>query len=362
MQYANIMYQTKRAPTSALRDEKRGAGLPSGAELNRLRKRGASGVKVEDVRKVAVVGAGTMGPGLAQVFASAGYPVSLYSRTEATLERALSVAASSMDTFVRHGLLAAESVPEILARIAPTRSLEEAGSEASMVIESIAENMEAKQAVFDELDRVCPADTLFTSNTSYLNIYEVVPEHRLAQTVIAHWFAPPQIVPLVEVVKGPRTSPDTVRVVIDLLKKVDRVPVVMEKFVPGFCVNRLLRIIGREVFFLLDNGYMTADQLDLAVKASIIPRAMVLGFVQRYDFTGLDLSLNNLQNPGFLEPPVENSPRSLVEHVERGELGAKSGKGFYDYSDRDLNDVLRERDDALLEVFAAVKDLMDKRI
>ena len=136
----------------------------------------------------------------------------------------------------------------------------------------------------------------------------------------------------------------------------------MEKFVPGFCVNRLLRIIGREVFFLLDNGYMTPEELDLAVKASIIPRAMVLGFAQRYDFTGLDLSLTNLQNPDFVEPPLDNAPRTLVEHVEKGELGVKSGKGFFDYSDRRLEEVLRARDAALIDVFAGARDLIDKRI
>jgi 3-hydroxybutyryl-CoA dehydrogenase len=319
-------------------------------------------VDVKDVKKVAVMGAGTMGPGLAQVFASAGHPVSLYSRSAATLEKALSVAASNLETFVRHGLVAAESVPDILARISPTLSVEEAGSEASLVIESIAESLDAKRLVFEELDRACPADTVFASNTSYLNIFEVVPERRLPQTIIAHWFAPPQIIPLVEVVRGPETSPETVQLVVDLLKTVDRVPTVMEKFVPGFCVNRLLRIIGREVFFLLDSGYITADQLDLAVKASLIPRAMVLGFVQRYDFTGLDLSLNNLQNSDFLEPPIDNSPCSLAEHVEKGELGVKSGKGFFDYSDRDLKDVLRERDDALLEVFNEAKHLIYKRV
>ena len=317
---------------------------------------------VNDVKKVAVMGAGTMGPGLAQVFASAGHPVSLYSRSAATLENALSVAASNMETLVRHGLLAAGSVPDILARISPTLSVEEAGSEASLVIESVAESLEAKRLVFEELDRACPAHTVFASNTSYLNIFGVVPERRLPQTIIAHWFAPPQIIPLVEVVGGPDTSPETVQLVVDLLKNVDRVPTVMEKFVPGFCVNRLLRIIGREVFFLLDKGYMTADQLDLAVKASLIPRAMVLGFVQRYDFTGLDLSLRNLQNPDFTEPPIDDSPRSLAEHVEKGELGVKSGRGFFDYSDRDLKDVLRERDDALLEVFAETKHLIHMQI
>ncbi len=115
---------------------------------------------------------------------------------------------------------------------------------------------------------------------------------------------------------------------VELLKKVDRVPTVMEKFVPGFCINRFLRIIGREVFFLLDNGYMTADQLDLAVKASIIPRAMVLGFVQRYDFTGLDLSYGNLQNTAFIEAPIDNEPRSLLERVETRRAGRQERQGL----------------------------------
>lgn len=317
---------------------------------------------VNDVKKVAVIGAGTMGPGLAQVFACAGRQVSLYSRSEATLEKAMSVAVANMQTFAAHDLLTQDEVAEALGRIATTQSVAEAGAGADLVIESIAENLEAKRAVFEQLDEACPERAIFTSNTSYLDIYEVVPERRLPDTVIAHWFAPPQIIPLVEVVKGEQTSDATIELVVELLKQVDRVPVVMEKFVPGFCINRFLRIIGREVFFLLDNGYMTAEQLDLAVKASIVPRAMVLGFVQRYDFTGLDLSLNNLQNSDFLEPPIDNSPSSLVEHVEKGEMGVKSGKGFFDYSDRDLREVLKTRDDALIDIFNQSKDLIHKRV
>jgi len=319
-------------------------------------------VRLEDVKKVAVIGAGTMGPGLAQVFATAGYEVSLYSRTEETLQKALAVIRSNLATFVQQGLLEQTAVPGVLSRISPTRSLEEAGDLADVLIETSAEDREVKRGLYERLDRICPARTIFTSNTSYLNIYELMPERRLPQTVIAHWFAPPHIIPLVEVVKGELTALETVEFVCDLLKKVDRVPSVMEKFVPGFCVNRLLRIIGREVFFLLDNGYMTPEQLDIAVKASIIPRAMVLGFVQRYDFTGLDLSYANLQNPTFEEAPVDNQPRSLKERVERGELGVKSGRGFFDYDDRPLEEVLRERDVALIRVFEQVKDLIYKRI
>ena len=307
----------------------------------------------EGAQKIAVVGAGTMGPGLAQVFASAGHPVSLFSRTAATLEKALSVAAANLQTFVRHGLLDAAEVPAILARITPTTSLVRAGSGASLVVEAVAEDLDAKRAVFAELDAYCPDGAIFTSTTSYLDIYRVVPDRRLPTTVIAHWFAPPHIVPLVEVVRGGRASDETVSAVTLLLERLGKEPVVMERFVPGHCINRLLRSIGREVFFLLDNGYLTADQLDAAVKASIVPRAMVLGFVQRYDFTGLDLSLANLRNPDYAEPPLDDAPRSLVERVEKGDLGVKTGKGFFDYGGRGLEDVLAERDDALLRAFAA---------
>jgi 3-hydroxybutyryl-CoA dehydrogenase len=132
----------------------------------------------------------------------------------------------------------------------------------------------------------------------------------------------------------------------------------MEKFVPGFAMNRILRILGREIFFLLDNGYITPEQLDLAVKASIAPRMMVLGLVQRYDFTGLDLSARNLENPDFLEPPLDNRPKSLFDLVEEGNFGVKTGKGFFDYSGRKLEDVLRERDDKLLKVLKSLDFLI----
>lgn len=312
---------------------------------------------VEGEQKVAVVGAGTMGPGLAQVFATAGHPVSLYSRTDGTLDRALSVIAAGLRTFVRHGLLQDGDVPEVLARVSPTTSLVEAAAGASFVVESTAEDLEVKRAVFAELDAFCPDGTVFTSTTSYLDIYRVVPARRLPTTIIAHWFAPPHIVPLVEVVRGDRTSDETVAVAVDLLERLGKTPVVLDRFVPGYCVNRLLRSIGREVFFLLDNGYMTPEQLDAAVKASLVPRALVLGFVQRYDFTGLDLSLANLGNPDYVEPERDDAPRSLADRVERGDLGVKSGRGFFDYSGRRLEDVLSARDDALIRAFATTDEL-----
>ena len=303
-----------------------------------------------------------MGPGLAQVFATAGYDVALWSRTAATLEKAASVITANLSTFADRELVDRGSIPTIVSRITFTRSLQEAGERADLLVETIVEDREAKKALYEELDGISSAEALLASDTSYLNIFEIVPPGRSSRTVIAHWFAPPQIIPLVEVVKGPETSQDTTDFVVEFLKKVDRVPTVLEKFVPGFCINRFLRIIGREIFFLMDNGYMTADQIDLAVKASIIPRAMVLGFVQRYDFTGIDLSYGNLQNPNFVEAPIDNQPKSLKELMDKGELGVKTGKGFFDYTDRPLEEVLKERDDAMIKVFEAVKDLIYKRV
>ena len=321
-----------------------------------------SRVQPSDIKKVGIFGAGTMGPGLAQVFASAGFQVALWSRSEATLERAMSVIQANLRTFVERGLIEQDAVPGILSRIEPTQSVNVAAEGADLILETIVENAEAKKALFEQLDALCPDGAIFVSDTSYLDIFEWIAARRQPVAAITHWFAPPHIIPLVEVVKGPETSGETVDLLVKLIEQVGHVPIVMEKFVPGFCINRLLRGIGREVFYLLDNGYITPEQLDVAVKASIIPRAMVVGFVQRYDFKGLDLAYNNLQNKAFVDAPVDEHPRGLMERVEQGDLGAKSGKGFFDYGERTLEEVLSERDAAMLDVFDDMKKLINKRI
>ena len=302
------------------------------------------------MKKVSVIGGGTMGPGIAQVFAQTGYGVHLCDLSEKALERAQSVIRANLQTFVENDMLGAADVEAVEGRIAFTTSLEEAASDSDIVMECITEDRESKRQLFRRLDEVCPKHTLFASNTSYLNIFELTVQSRLPNTVIAHWFAPPHILPLVEVVRGPESSESTIGLILDILKGVGKTPVVMEKYVPGFAINRIQRILGREVFFLLDNGYITADQLDLAVKASIAPRMMLLGLVQRYDFTGLDLSAKNLENPNYLEPPIDNRPRSLLNLVEKGYLGVKSGKGFCDYSAKPLEETLKQRDSYLIKI------------
>ncbi len=305
---------------------------------------------INAIQTVAVLGAGTMGLGIAQSFAQAGYQVNLFDISDQALERAPELMRANLQILAKHGLIAEEEIAAIIARISCFNDLEAAVASVQLVEECVFEKPQVKSEVFAKLDSFCPDDVIIASNTSYLNIYELVPAARKPNTVIAHWFAPAHIVPLVELVKGEQTAPATVDTVKAVLEKIGKTPVVMERFVPGFAINRIQRILGREIFFLLDNGYMTAEELDKAVKASIAPRMMVLGLVQRYDFTGIDLSVNNLKNPDYLEPPIDNSPKSLCSLYEQGDLGVKTGKGFYDYGD-DMAATLAQRDDDLIRAF-----------
>ncbi len=307
----------------------------------------------QTVRAVAVVGAGTMGPGIAQTFARHGCAVRLYDKDPAALERALPVIRDSTDLFVKVGLLPAAERDAVLARVQPAANIADAVAGVDLVVEAIVENKEAKLALFREIDALCGQETIFASNTSYLNVFDGAP--RPTRTVITHWFAPPHILPLVEVVRGPETADDVVTTVVHLLRAAGKVPVLLQRFLPGFAVNRLQRALGNEMFYLLDNGYITPEDLDLAVKASIAPRMVLLGLAQRYDFAGLDLIARNLQNPGYTEAPLVKRPACLFRSVEEGNYGVKTGKGFFDYSGRDLAAILAERDERLLHIIRAAE-------
>jgi 3-hydroxybutyryl-CoA dehydrogenase len=294
-----------------------------------------------------------MGPGIGLVFAAHGHEVALCDQRADALERAEKVIRVAAGVLAKRGALPVASVEGTLARIRPTTSLAEAGADADLVIEAVYEDPAVKRAVFAELDAVCPQRAIFASNTSYLDAFACT--SRPERTVIAHWFAPPHILPLVEVVRGPQTAEEVVEATAAVLRAAGKVPVVLQRYVPGFAVNRLQRAIGREVFFLLENGYISAEDLDLAVKASLAPRMMLLGVVQRYDFAGLDLMAGNLANESYEEAPVARAPEVLLSLVRAGHLGVKTGKGFHDYGDRQLEDVLRARDEGLLEILEGAR-------
>lgn len=319
-------------------------------------------MKLEDIKKIAVLGAGTMGPGIAQRYAMGGYEVSLYSRTESTLDKAKIMLRTNLDTFVEEEVITDAEADKVLERITFNTSIPDAVQGAQFVQETVAEKPDIKKSIFEELDKILPEDTILVSNASALNPFKLVPERRLPHFTTAHWYAPPQIIPLVEVAKGEKTLEETMSVTIGLLQKCGKTAVRLEKFVPGYIINRIQILLNTEVFYLLDNGICTPDQLDLAVKASFMPRGMVLGLVQRYDFTGLDISANNIINGSYVMPETSKRPKALFDHVEKGELGVKTGKGFYDYEGRSPAEVSKKRDKLLFKVFKSVGDLINEKI
>lgn len=310
--------------------------------------------KGDGIEGVFVVGAGTMGHGIAMVFAMHGYEVGLMDISEEALTKALHLIRSNLVTLNEEGLIAAKAIPQTLSRIRPTRDLEEVAT-TDLVVEAIVENPKEKRKLFRTLDTLCPARTIFASNTSYLNVFPYLKTERRKRVIITHWWAPPHLIPLVDVVGGPETSPETITTVENLLRTLGKEPVVMKKFIPGYIVNRLQRAMAREIFYLLDGGFASAEEIDRAVKNSIGLRIPVVGVVGRYDFTGLDLALSFEQNPSIHLVSKDRKPRTLARLVKAGRLGVKAGKGFYDYSHRSPAEVMRERDRRLIALMRFLK-------
>ena len=306
------------------------------------------------MKRVLVVGAGTMGHSIAMVFALGDYHVDLVDLNEEILEKALHLIRANLQTLRRAKLIDTKSVPKALRRISPSTSLGVARG-ADLVIEAIREDPRAKRRLFLSLDQICPPRTIFASNTSYLNIFNLVRTSRPEKVLIAHWWAPPHLIPLVDVVKGPRTSPETVKTIKEVLIKLGKKPVVLNKFIPGYIVNRLQRAMAREIFNLLDKGYASPEDIDVAVKSSLGIRIPVVGVVQRYDYTGLDLALTFEKNPSIHLVSKDVVPKTLSRLVKEGSLGVKTGRGFYDYSSKPMAEVLRDRDVKLIELLKFLK-------
>lgn len=309
------------------------------------------------IKTVAVVGAGTMGHALAQVFAQGGYAVWLVDVNEAVLAKARRLIASNLSTLVETGCFPQEEVPAALDRIRTTTRTEEAGRDADFVIEAVVEDIATKKDLFKTLERVCPAHAILASNTSYLNIFKFVETSRPENVLITHWFAPPHIVPLVEIVCGPQTSQATADTIRDLMLQLGKKPVVISKFLPGFIANRLQSALTQEVLFLIDNGYATPEDIDEAAKNSFALRTPIVGLVKRFDFAGLDLTQKILRNRQYEPPqPVDRSP-SVDRLVSQGKLGAKTGCGFYDYGNRTTEEITKERDVKLIRLREFLKEV-----
>lgn len=302
-----------------------------------------------DLNRVAVVGAGTMGHGIGLVFALGGHEVRLVDLDPDRLRLAMELIQSHLEGLELHRDDAVDP-GTVLRRITPLRDPAEALPGADLVVEAIVEKAEAKRRLFQELGRSIGPESLVASTTSYMDVFSLAPEELQPRLLIAHFYNPPYIVPLVEMVPGPRTGRAAMGRVIEVLERMGMTCIRMKKYIPGFIINRLQRALGRELFHLIDAGAADPAEIDRAAKASLAIRLPVMGVVARYDFAGLDATLNNIKGePIHLASGSDLSP-TLERLVEEGHYGVKTGRGFFDWSDRDLKELLRERDRRLLQV------------
>jgi 3-hydroxybutyryl-CoA dehydrogenase len=307
-------------------------------------------MKPEHVRKAVVAGAGVMGHSIAQVFARAGIETALVDVHRPALDRAMALIRSNLDTLVEHGSVSSGEIPSILGRILPGTDLAAAAADADFVLEAVSEVPEIKKEVFKVLSGSCRKEVVIASNTSGLDIFELNAVENPERLVVTHWFAPPHIIPLVEVVPGPKTSAGTVEFAAGLMKRIGKSPVVMKEFVRSFIVNRIQGYIAMAMYEILEKGWAAPEDVDLAVKLSLGVRLPVVGIVQSQDFTGLDLVLDVQKSYGACYTCVEN-------RVKAGELGAKTSRGFYDYQGRNEAEILRKRDLLYLKTLDHMKEL-----
>lgn len=308
-------------------------------------------MEMADISKVAVVGAGLMGHGIAQEFATAGYAVGLHDCTEEHLRRALDNIHSNLRRLAENGFLLPERIEPTLARIAPTTDLAAVCEEADLVIETVFEDIDLKHQVFRELDRLCPPQTILASNTStFMPSRLAAATERPDRVLVAHYFNPPYLLPLVEVVPSAQTSEETVSTVMELMKSLGKRPVHVRKEAPGFIGNRIQAAILREAISMVERGIATPQDVDTVVRNSFGRRLAAAGPFEIFDIAGTDLFLAIAYQ---LLPDIESSPEPsalLREKVARGELGVKSGQGFHTWSPETAEEVKGRIARALMEI------------
>jgi 3-hydroxybutyryl-CoA dehydrogenase len=282
--------------------------------------------------RVGVVGAGTMGSQIAlQTAYSGNYEVALVDSSPQQLERAQQQISALVRRGVDKGRLSPQEGEAAMGRLSFGDDLSTALMGAGMVIEAVYEDLETKREVWRQIGRGAPADAVLASNSSTIAISRLAEETgRPEMCCNMHFFHPVTVMQLCEVVRGPRTGDETVRRAVEFVRSIDRVPVVIQKEVHGFIVNRILFAAAEEAMRLLEGGYASAEDIDTAVKKGL---NWPMGPFELLDFSGLDIFYGALEDRRKLEGGV-GAPAILRERIERGELGRKTGRGFYEYGER----------------------------
>jgi 3-hydroxybutyryl-CoA dehydrogenase len=297
-------------------------------------------------RSIAVIGNGIIGHGIAEVFAKAGRRVTLIGRSDASLEAAIAKIGDSLRMFVAHQLIGEDERSAALSRLKISTRLDDA-ADANFVIEAVPEDMALKRAIFERLETMCAADAVLASSSGHL-VSELVEARKGKRVVAAHFWYPPQLIPLVEVCGGPETLPAVVARTCEILKEVGKEPVIIDKEVPGFIGNRIQFAALREAWSLWASGVASAEAIDSVVRNSIGRRLGVTGPIESADVGGLDTMVAFAR---FLQPSLDASPLpppAIERLIEEGNRGLPSGRGVYDWSRRDGARLLEARREELI--------------
>lgn len=282
------------------------------------------------MKNIAVIGAGTMGNGIAHTFAQKGFNVHLIDISEASLERGLSTIAKNLDRMVAKEKITEVDKQETLNNITTFTSITEGVKTSDLVVEAATENVDLKLKIFEQLDEACDENTILATNTSSISITQIAAATSRPTKVIGmHFMNPVPIMKLVEIIRGYNTSDEVTNTIMELSKALDKVPVEVNDY-PGFVANRILMPMLNESIETLYNGVAGVAEIDTVMKLGM---AHPMGPLQLADFIGLDvcLSILNVMYEGFKNPKYAPCPL-LVNMVRAGKLGVKSGEGFYDYS------------------------------
>jgi 3-hydroxybutyryl-CoA dehydrogenase len=314
---------------------------------------------VDQSGRVAIIGAGLMGHGLALVHAAGGHPVALHDVSLERIEAGINLVKAALETMVDAGSIGASEVPAIIDRIEPAVTLSEAVSSAALIIEAVVEDPEVKRTVYAEIDAAAPKDAIIASNTSYLDVFPLMPQGRKARCLITHWYTPPYIIDLVDLAPGPGTDPAVMAEVKALYDGMGKKPVLFETFIPGYVANRLQAAMSLEITRLLDEGLVSPEAIDDSIKYGLALRMATMGALMKADFTGLDMVRRALANRTYFPPEPMTSSPTLEALIADGKRGVMSGSGYFDYGDMAPAALFRNRDIGLLKLKAAV-DAVEK--
>jgi 3-hydroxybutyryl-CoA dehydrogenase len=308
-------------------------------------------VAFKDIKNISIIGAGLMGHGIAQIFSVKGYNVTLMDLSAELLAEAIKNVRANLTLMAENGIGKAENIDDAISRIKTTSDLSEAAQDADFVVEAVSEKLELKQKVFTDLDAKCSPRTILASNTSVISITQIAEKSKLRDRIVGtHFWNPPYLIPLVEVIRANDTSTQAMDTTMEILSAVGKHPVRVEKDVPGFVGNRLQHALWREAISIVENGIAEPEVVDEVVKYGFGIRLPVLGPIENADMVGLDLTF---AVHDYILEHIERSKSPspiLQEKIKKGDLGFKSGQGFQKWTPEEAKKSRKRLQEYLLKV------------